>query len=80
MKKLFLTLLFFIFLVGCNTDSLSNGKCLEVVQKKYSNAVMIPGSSFCYIAKDSKGNIHYLEVKRRLEDGITLDVVILLAE
>jgi hypothetical protein len=80
MKKILLTLLFFAFIVGCDTDASDNQKCLQVARKTYPNAVMIPERSFRYIARDSKGNIHYIEVMRKLEDGITTDYILMLAE
>jgi hypothetical protein len=80
MKKIFLALLIFGFFVGCNVDGLNSTKCLEVAQKKYPNAVTIPGYSFRYIARDAKGNVHYLEVMRDIKDGITTDVVIILGD
>lgn len=74
MKKiLFIVIIFCSFVyIGCN--DISTVSSYQEVKKKYNEVEIV--REYIFIAKDSRGNIHYIECFADFNNGITRDIIV----
>ena len=75
MKKLLIVIcLSMFFYIGCDTNAQLS---YYLVKEKYSEVSLVPINRCCFIARDTAGNIHWIECLNPFDNDISKDIIIM---